>query len=187
MPDACETTVHAARSTVSTEMCVNDQNPLTDPLTGLSSHWHLDMIFDFVFELGDRGVPMTLVLFEIDGLAAHVAEGGADAKDAALRGFGRVLAEGSRKMDLTARYGEERFMSLLLACNVQGGMIFADRTRAEAKGITASTGLTLSAGVAAYTGEMKERADLETAVKRCLEAAQLAGGDRIGLPQDVAD
>ncbi len=166
---------------------MNDQNSLTDSLTGLSSHWHLDMIFDFVFELGDRGVPMTLVLFEIDGLAAHVAEGGADAKDAALGGFGRVLAQGSRKMDLTARYGEERFMSLLLACNVQGGMIFADRMRAEAEEISASTGLTLSVGVAAYTEEMKERADLETAVERCLDAAQLAGGDRIGIPQDVID
>ncbi len=166
---------------------MNDQNPLTDPLTGLASQWHLDMIFDFVFELGDRGVPMTLVLFEIDGLAAHVAEGGADAKEAAIGRFGRVLAEGSRKMDLTARHGDERFMCLLLACNVQGGMIFADRLRAEAEEFTASTGLTLSAGVAAYTGEMKERADLEALVSRCLAVAQLAGGDRVGIPQDVID
>lgn len=164
---------------------MNDHNPLTDPLTGLSSQWHFDVIFDFVFELADRDVPMTLVLFEIDGLATHVAEGEADAKQAALGGFGRVLAEGSRKMDLTARHGDERFMCLLLVCNVQGGMVFADRIRAEAEGFTASTGLTLSAGVAAYTGDMKERDDLEAAVKRCLEAAQLAGGDRVGVPQDV--
>lgn len=164
---------------------MNDKNSLTDPLTGLSSQWHFDVIFDFVFELGDRGVPMTLVLLEIDGLATHVAERGANAKEAVLGGFGRILAEGSRKMDLSARHGDERFMCLLLACNVQGGMVFADRLRAEAEEFTASTGLTLSAGVAAYTGEMKERADLETAVGRCLEAAQLAGGDRVGIPQDV--
>jgi len=166
---------------------VNDQNPLTDPLTGLSSQWHFDVIFDFVFELGDRGVPMTLVLFEPDGLAARIAEGGADAREAAVGGFGRVLAAGSRKMDLAARHGDDRLICLLLACNVQGGMVFADRIRAEAEEFTASTGLTLSAGVAAYTGDMKERGELETAVVRSLEAAQLAGGDRIGLPQDVTD
>ena len=166
---------------------MNDQNPLTDPLTGLSSQWHFDVIFDFVFELGDRGVPMTLALFELDGLGAHVAERGADAKEAALGGFGRMLAGAGRKMDVTARYGDERFMCLLVACNVQGGMVFADRIRTEAEEFTASTGLTVCAGVAAYTSDMKERDDLSTAVSRCLEAAQLAGGDRIGLPQDVVD
>ncbi len=166
---------------------MNDQNPLTDPLTGLSSQWHFDMIFDFVFELGDRGIPITLVMFEIDGLAAYVAEGGAHAKEAALGGFGRTLAEGSRKMNLTARHGDEHFMCLLLVCNVHGAMVFADRIRAEAEEFTASTGLTLSAGVAAYTAEMKERGDLETAAKQSLAAAQLAGGDRVGIPQDVTD
>ncbi|GMR13519.1 MAG: hypothetical protein BMS9Abin29_1729 [Gemmatimonadota bacterium] len=166
---------------------MNDQNPLTDPLTGLSSQWHFDVIFDFVFELGDRGVSMTLVLFEIDGLAAHVAEGGAAAKEAALGRFGRMLAEGSRKMDLTARHGDERFMCLLLACNMQGGMVFADRVRADAAGITAATGLTLSAGVAAYTGDMKQPADLETAVEKALETARRAGGDRVGIPRDSTE
>ncbi len=166
---------------------MNDQNPLTDPRTGLSSQWHFDVIFDFVFELGDRGVPMTLVVFEIDGLSAHAAEGGADAREAAVGGFGRLLAEGSRKMDLTARHGDERLVCLLVACNVQGGMVFADRIRAEAEEFSASTGLTLSAGVAAYTGEMKGRDDLETAAMKSLAAAQLAGGDRVGIPQDVTD
>ena len=166
---------------------MNDQNPLTDSLTGLASQWHFDLIFDFVFELGDRGVPMTLVLFEIDGLSAHIAERGGDAKEAAIGGFGGKLAQVSRKMDLMARYGDERFMCLLLQCNVQGGMVFADRIRSDAEEFTAATGLTLSAGVSAYTAEMKERDDLSTSVRRCLEAAQLAGGDRVGLPQDVAE
>ncbi len=164
---------------------MNDQKPLTDPLTGLPSQWHFDLIFDFVFELGDRGVPMTLVLFGIDGLDAYAGDRGDDGKDAVIEGFGKLLGVGSRKIDLAARHGEDRFMCLLLVCNLQGGMLFADRIRAEADGFTKATGLTVSAGVAAYTDEMKRRDDLTAAVSKALAAAQQTGGDRIGLPQDA--
>lgn len=166
-------------------MSQHDQQ--TDPRTGLANRWYLDLIFNFVFELGDRGVAMTLVVFALDGIDDYAAERGEEGREAVVEGFGKLLGDATRKIDVTARHGADRFQCLLLACNLQGGVVFADRIRAEAVAFTKATGLTVSAGIASYSDDMVRRTDLEDAAARALGVAQAEGGDGIGLPRDVPD
>lgn len=47
-------------------MRVRDADLLLDSKTGLSSEWHFEILYGFIFPIADRGVPLTLVLFGID-------------------------------------------------------------------------------------------------------------------------
>ncbi len=58
------------------------------------------------------------------------------------------------------------FICLLPLCNVQGGLIFADRIKDAISEYTKQTGTTLSAGIASYRGDGDgTKADMLRAVK----------------------
>jgi len=166
---------------------MRDQAVIRDDLTGLANEWYFHLIFDFAFTLGDRDIPMTLALFELDGLEAFAERKGRKAREAALKGFGTIFAQVTRQTDVTARYGDYRFACLLMVCNLQGAFVFADRIRAAAEALTAETGLTLSVGLAHYTRDYATREDLLDAAHRALLAAKAAGGNTVKLPDDYEE
>lgn len=160
-------------------MCVSNADLLLDPKTGLSSEWHFEILYGFIFPIADRGVPLTLVLFGIDE-----TEWAADAPDPDQRvnDLGSAIGRVTRDTDLVARYGGELFICLLPYCNLQGGLIFADRVRDAISDFTSRSGATVSAAVASNRGEEGTGQEMLDALKGALVAAWAAGGDRVEIP-----
>src|SRR5688572_19216484 len=73
-----------------------------DPLTGLSNREHFEVLYDFAFPVADRGIPLTVVYLELDGLADLRARAGESAEREAVGAFGRRLLGTTRSMDVAA-------------------------------------------------------------------------------------
>jgi PleD family two-component response regulator len=161
---------------------VRDADRLKDSATGLASEWHFEILFDFIFPIAHRGVHVTLVLFGID--EGSWAEGQPDAAEQVTK-LGSAIGSVTRSNDLVARYGDDLFICLLPLCNVQGGLIFADRIRDAIFDFTSKTGTTVSAAIASYRGDDDgTKEDMLQALKAALIEAWAQGGDRVAIPND---
>lgn len=160
---------------------------LLDELTGIPNRRLADLFVAKEFAAAQRGRPLTLVLFDIDGFKAFNDRYGHAAGDAALRQFVRILDDHTRRMDLCARYGGEEFVAVLSGAHVDAGMRFAERVRSslraeldhvslEADGIGP---FTVSAGVAEFSAGMADPAELMAAADRALYRAKSDGRDRV--------
>lgn len=157
---------------------------LADELTGLSNDWHFDILFDFAFVAGDRGIPLTLVLFEVEGLEDYRTSHGSDDADEALRHFAGLLAGTSREMDVAARLDQARFVSLLRDCNLQGGLIFVDRVQRLARSLEEEHGLTVAMGMAAYEDRMTDSGELMAAAEAALARSLRDGEGAVHTSRD---
>jgi diguanylate cyclase (GGDEF)-like protein len=159
---------------------VEDHDRLADPATGLSNQWHFEIVLDFVFPIAHRGVSLTLVLFRVDDgtwAAEHPNP------DEVVTDLGSRLGGVTRSSDIIARYGEDMFICLLPLCNLQGGLVFADRTRDALVEFTTRTGTTVSAAVASHRGDaLGTSEDMLNALLGALAVAQSEGGDRVEVP-----
>ena len=159
-----------------------DSDRLIDPATGLTTEWHFDIVLDFVFPLAHRGVTLTLVLFGID--EREPGSGEPPSKEV-VTDLGSAIGGVIRSTDLVARYGDDLFMCLLPLCNLQGGLLFADRIRDSLSDFVARTGATVSAGIASHRGDGDgTRQDMVLALKGALQEARSAGGNRVEICQD---
>jgi GGDEF domain-containing protein/predicted esterase len=128
---------------------VRDVDRLVDPATGLSNEWHFEIVLDFVFPIAHRGVTLTLVLFRIDDgdwNANHPKP------EQVVTDLGSTLRSVTRSSDIIARFGEDMFICLLPLCNIQGGLVFADRMRDALDDFTTRTNTTVSSAVASTRG-----------------------------------
>ena len=161
---------------------MNDVDRLVDSATGLSTEWHFEIVLDFVFPIAHRGVALTLVLFRIDDgdwTAAHPKP------DQIITDLGSTLRSVTRSSDLIARYDEDMFICLLPLCNLQGGLVFADRTRDALDDFNGRMWTTVSAAVACHRGDGEGTApEMVKALKGALVLAQSEGGDRTELPAE---
>ncbi len=158
-------------------------DPLVDPATGLSSEWHFEIVLDFIFPIAHRGVTLTVALFGIDD--GDWAEGHLKPEQV-VTDLGSTIGGVTRSSDLVARFGEDMFICLLPLCNLQGGLVFADRIRDALQDFTKRTGTTVSAGVASHRGGSDGTvADMLRALRGALLAAQAAGGDRVEVPTEA--
>ena len=157
-------------------------DPLVDPATGLSSEWHFEIVLDFIYPIAHRGVTSTVALFGIDDgdwADNHLKP------EQVVTDLGATIGGVTRSSDLVARFGEDTFICLLPLCNIQGGLVFADRIRDALEDFTKRTGTTVSAGVASHKGEEEGTVpDMLRALKGALMAARAAGGDRVEIPVD---
>lgn len=154
-------------------------------MTGLSNERYFRILYDFAFAAGDRGIPLTLVLLQVDGVdLPTTSDSGDDVGERIVR-TGAMLAETTREMDITAHLGQGRFLCLMMDCNLQGGMVFADRIRTLAESLRKEWGFTLSLGMATYEDGMDEPGELLETAERCLEKAREDGGDRLVTIRDL--
>ncbi len=162
---------------------MRDVNRLVDPATGLASEWHFEIVLDFIFPIAHRGVTLTVALFGIDD--GDWAKGHLKPEQV-VTDLGSTIGGVTRSSDLVARFGEDMFICLLPLCNLQGGLVFADRIRDALQDFTKRTGTTVSAGVASHRGGSDGTvADMLRALRGALLAAQAAGGDRVEVPTEA--
>ena len=150
---------------------------LMDPLTGMPNRRHSVVFIEAAFAAAKRGIPLTVVLFDVDKFKAFNDTRGHLAGDEALKRVAEVLVGTTRKMNLTSRWGGEEFLSMLSDTPVEGGRIFAERVLSEIHQAFPDGSVTLSAGVARYTDAMETPTRLLAAADEAMYSAKADGGD----------
>lgn len=140
---------------------VSETQALTDALTGIANRLAYDRRAALEFaRCRQAGLPLTLVMCDVDHFKTINDRFGHPAGDKVLRATARLLAATLRGSDFVARTGGEEFMVLLAGANATQGLAVAEKLRLAVQ----DTGfryrgepvrITMSCGVAA-------RADSDT-------------------------
>lgn len=158
---------------------------LTDQLTGIPNRRHAVVFVEAAFAAAQRGIPLSVVLFDADRFKDYNDTHGHIEGDEALKKVARVLTASTRRMNVTARWGGEEFVSILSDAPVQGGLIFAERVLSEIHQAFPDGSVTLSAGLAQYVPGMDSPARLLAAADQAMYAAKAAGGDCVRVAPEV--
>ena len=128
----------------------------TDALTGVANRRSFDVRLAVEARRAkDIGLPLSLILFDLDHFKAINDEHGHQAGDEVLRRLGALLQDRLRGTDFGARYGGEEFAVLLPDTDRDGAMLLAERLRAAVSELRVAAGdgevsPTASFGVAAF-------------------------------------
>lgn len=128
---------------------------LTDPLTGLPNRRHLLMHLERELAAAKRGRTLSLAFFDVDGLKGVNDAHGHDVGDRVLARIGAILADETRKMNLSARYGGDEFIAALGGADLEGAQTHAVRVqeRVAEDEMLSGYGVSLSFGLATYDPE----------------------------------
>ena len=147
----------------------------TDALTGLANARTLSRVLELeVARASRQGTDLSVVLFDVDGLAAANEAAGPAAGDDILREVAAVLAEAVRLVDTVARWGGDEF---LLVAPGAAGMIVAQRVLDAVAGRPAIAGraYSVSAGVARFPADGASADELVAAAGAALANAKGMG------------
>lgn len=161
---------------------------LTDPMTGMPNRRHALVFLEAAFASAVRGDPVTLVMMDPDPVEGLNRQPGERASDEVLQAFGKALRTVTRRMDLSARWSEDEFVSVLYHCSSSGAEIFLGRLRGQLEAAEFPGGTpTFSAGIAQYAPGMASPEAMLEAAEQALQASLDAGGDahRIAAPPPV--
>ncbi len=162
-----------------------------DPVTGLPNRRLIDFFLTQYFAEAQRDRGLTVIAFELYGIPERPPQGRA-ANNAAweegARRMADILAAGTRDTDISGRYEQREFVSLLPFTPLPKARIVAERMRGavEASPRMRELGLTLVAGLAEYTPAMTDRSQLVDAARAAMHAARHAGGNCV-RPSAEAD
>jgi diguanylate cyclase (GGDEF)-like protein len=160
----------------------------TDGLTGLANHREFEEQLSREVERAQRfGVPVALIVFDLDDFKLINDRFGHLAGDAVLRSVAATTRSCTRDIDHAARYGGEEFAVILPHTSLDGAARLAERLRqsiAEAA-VPAGGGrevrVTSSFGVAAVPGDALTQVELVAAADAALYRAKQAGKNRIAI------
>ncbi len=158
---------------------------LTDSLTGMPNRRHSVVFLEAAFAAAQRGIPLTVVLFDLDRFKQYNDTRGHLSGDEALKKVAQALTHSTRRMNLTARWGGEEFLSMLSDTPLEGGRIFAERILSEIHQEFPDGSVTASAGVARYAPGMESPARLLAAADQAMYAAKAAGGDCVRVAPEI--
>ncbi len=159
---------------------------LRDPLTGLFNRRYLEENMQRELQRCERqGLPLSLLMIDVDHFKAFNDRHGHAAGDAALAHVGRTMQTQIRSEDLACRYGGEEFTVVLPETDVR-----VARERAEAiRAAVSSTTLvhlrrtlgpvTVSIGVATFPGDGTTPEVLFEVADASLYRAKAEGRDRV--------
>ncbi len=150
---------------------------LSDPLTGLPNRRHAEISLRAAIGQSERGIPVTVVMFDLDNIKQYNDTFGHQGGDEVLKIFTAVLKECTRRSNLSARMGGEEFLTILSDCNLHGGVIFAERVRLSLRERALGLGLSVSAGVATHFPGTGDIDDLLAVADEALYDAKSSGRD----------
>jgi diguanylate cyclase (GGDEF)-like protein/putative nucleotidyltransferase with HDIG domain len=152
-----------------------------DPLTGLRNRRNFDAAIDAHLDRAeDERVPLSLLICDLDHFKQINDSLGHVAGDAVLRRLAGVLRRESVAADVPTRLGGEEFALVLPGLDTSGAVAFAERlrlaVRAEFEGFAAQ--VSVSAGVATTSADLRSPGALTRGAFRALWAAKRLGRDR---------
>ena len=155
---------------------------LEDGLTHLPNRRHARVFLENEFAAAQRGRLLCVVLFDLDNFKEYNDSYGHPAGDEALKAFADILAKTTRRMNLSARFGGEEFLSILAGSGLDGAVAFAERVRATLTAQKLGNGpLTVCAGVALHHPSMGTPDELLAAADHALYRAKREGRNTVRL------
>jgi diguanylate cyclase (GGDEF)-like protein len=153
---------------------------LQDPLTGLGNHRAFQEELDRQVEHAQRyGVPVALVLLDLDEFKTINDQDGHAQGDRALADFGRLVQATIRRVDLPFRIGGDEFAILLPHTDAESARIVARRLLAGAlqppMPEMGHRPISFSGGVSAMPNTALTRSQLYSQADAALYAAKHAG------------
>jgi len=167
------------------------EQAIRDSLTGLHNRRHLD---DMMPRILDRartdGVPVSVVMLDIDDFKRVNDGHGHAAGDALLSELGALLLATTRPGDIACRYGGEEFVLVLPRASLQHALRRAEDFRRRFSEIRVQElqpdqTPTLSIGVAVFPEHGQTQDDLLRAADRALYAVKEAGKNSISSADAV--
>lgn len=160
----------------------------TDTLTGVPNRRYLDEISAGLCEDGEKPLPLSLCLIDIDNFKKLNDTLGHGEGDRCLRLVAATIRENLRgQADILARYGGEEFALLLPSTGLAQAMEVADRVRAAVAALgyanpgTAEGRVTVSVGVAVRESLPLAIEELCNAADSAMYRAKAAGRNRVSL------
>lgn len=159
-----------------------------DELTGLPNRRGYQERIEQELALGRRdGIPVTIVLADIDGFKGLNDQFGHRFGDEALRAFADLCRDELRLPDLVSRVGGEEFAIVLPRADERSALAVAERLRRAVRSrMTAPDGRTLSAsfGIAAFPKHGSDPEVLLDHADQAMYAAKHLGRDRTVIFSD---
>lgn len=124
-----------------------------DPLTGLRARRAFEEQVELaMLRADDEGVPLSMVVGDIDHFKQVNDIWGHQAGDAVIAEFGKLITRTIRGGDIAGRIGGEEFCILLWNCNEQGAVGLAERLRRRAAEIKLDDDTALDVRISASFG-----------------------------------
>jgi two-component system cell cycle response regulator len=159
---------------------------VTDPLTGLYNRRYLETHLQSLMARGDAGDrQVCLLIFDIDFFKGINDSHGHEAGDDVLREFSNRLKRGVRGIDLVSRYGGEEFVVVMPETDTAYAKKVAERLRrdVEREAFLTTAGVhipvTVSIGLASYSGAEDSTSALIRRADEALYAAKRSGRNRV--------
>jgi diguanylate cyclase (GGDEF)-like protein len=163
-------------------------DPLTDALTRRAVE---ELAEDELARSKRHGLPLSLLLLDIDHFKLVNDQYGHAAGDAALRQFAMAVRRCLRREDVFGRLGGEEFCALLPNTAVGGATQLAERIRQSISNLAVDAGghrlsLKVSIGVAALGQNSDSWHDLVNRADRAMYAAKREGRNRVMVAEAPA-
>jgi diguanylate cyclase (GGDEF)-like protein len=163
------------------------EQALTDPLTGLRNRRHLAETLDREVTRARRfRHPISLIILDVDDFKQINDSEGHMQGDIVLERVADVVREGTRSIDVAARYGGDELAVILVETDREGALILGERLADRMRGTEVprregegSMGVTISLGVATIPDSAKDVESLVDAADRALLRAKRAGKNQI--------
>jgi diguanylate cyclase (GGDEF)-like protein/PAS domain S-box-containing protein len=109
-----------------------------DPLTGVANRRYLDRMLESQVDLLDRtGIPLSIILADVDYLKQINDTCGHCAGDRALTAFAEQLLQTCRRTDAVGRLGGDEFLAILPEQALDSALAMAERLRAAVADVAA--------------------------------------------------
>lgn len=158
----------------------SERQALTDPLTGLPNRRHTQIVLHVAFDAARRGVPLSVVILDLDRFKWLNDEHGHAAGDQVLRTFAGILRADLDDGEAVGRWSGGEFLMVLPGVGYDRARARAERARAALAAADLQwRPLTVSGGVAAYHRDVQDPDSLVAMADEALIRAKEAGRDRI--------
>ncbi|MFZ1987107.1 MAG: GGDEF domain-containing protein [Desulfatitalea sp.] len=154
---------------------------LIDGVTGMPNRRYIfQRLAEEIKKAQRYGLPLSVMLFDIDGFKLINDRYGYLTGDKVLRDVGQAIRRSVREIDLVGRYGGEDFLVLLPNTTIDQAWISATRIRESLQALQWEQGqvqVTVSGGLA--LARKNSPAELISQVDARLRIAKQQGGDRV--------
>jgi diguanylate cyclase (GGDEF)-like protein len=169
-----------------------NQLSITDGLTKLYNHRYFQQQLRLEIARANRSrQPLFIVLLDIDNFKQLNDHHGHAAGDLVLQHTAEVMRSVKRENDLLARYGGEEFALVPAQVDLKGALALAEKIRfaisensipISESGSNEALGVTVSIGVAAYTGNLQRSFNH---ADQALYRAKADGKDCVRLHEEI--